>query len=497
MEKLSNLLDETTILNFRLLSKLVTRYRSHLAVAFMLFSGLFAYNYFSQPIIFSVNVPIKTIAKHTVSSDLSSLLPVESDQTVSLNELNVVVGSYSFIKSFADNVIKAPNFDKLNYGAITNGKQVLGSDIRKKCKNEHDCMIDNLAGLLGYMYAIEPGQTDNRFTLVVNALEEKTALEISQVLIKTIEANRVDVRRYLVTKEMDSVGKLIKESRSIIDGLDGFNLLEENEKIQIEISDLKEKMRILQSNITSEGSSMTALEARVKENKKNLDNDSKVDQLSRTQELAIRNKIEEVRQNIAQLSSVPESMRSKSDLEILHNLNEELKKLESRYTSKKSFSKLKYIDEFGKQQEQFEKTFEFEYSVTRNKLLKLQNEYEATRLRVEELSKNKIAKESLVAKLKNDIDFLKNLETKQMSLKLMSSTMTSDLVFEEIAKKAREFRRSSMLKIMIFSFVVTAILYLISVIIRYFFDDKIYSEEDLKAHFHNLDFIGEVPSFDA
>lgn len=497
MEKLSNLLDETTILNFRLLSKLVTRYRSHLVVAFLLFSGLFAYNYFSQPIIFSVNVPIKTIAKHTISSDLSSLLPVENDQTVTLSELNVVLGSYSFIKTFAENAIKSPGFEKLNYGAITNGKQVLGSDLKKKCNNDHDCMVDNLTGLLGYMYAVEPGQTDNRFVLVVNALEEKTALEISQVLIKTIEANRVEVRKYMVTKEIGSVETLIKESRGIIDGMDGFNLLEENEKFQAEIADLKEKMRNLQSSITSENSSMTALEARVKENKKNLDIDSKIDRLTRTQDLTIRSKVEEVRQNIAQLSSVPESMRSKSDLQILQNLNEELKKLESKVSSSKSLSKLKYTDDFGKQQEQYEKTFEFDYSVSKNKLLKLQNEYEASRMRLEELSKDKVAKESMVAKLKSDMEFLKNLETKQMSLKLMSSTMTSDLVFEEVSKKAREFRRSSMVKMMIFSFVVTAILYLISVIIRYFLDDKIYSEEDLKAHFQNLDFIGEVPSFDA
>lgn len=497
MEKLSNLLDETTILNFRLLSKLVTRYSSHLIIAFLFFVGLFTYNYYSQPIIYSVNVPIKTISKHTVSSDLSSLLPVESDQTVSLSELNVVVGSYSFIKSLAENVILLPAFDRLNYGAITNGKQVLGSDIRKNCKNNHDCMIDNLAGLLGFMYAIEPGQTDNRFVLVVSALEEKAAIEVSQALIKTIELNRVEVRRYMVTKEIDSVDKLIKESREIIDGMNGFNLLEENEKVQTELVDLKDKLRSLQASITAENSAMTALEARVRENKKNLDLDSKVDRLTRSQDLAIRSKIEEVRQNIAHLSSVPDSMRSASDKLILNNLSDELKKLESKASSSKSLSKLKYTDDFGKQQEQYEKTFEFDYSVSKNKLQKLRVEYEETRIRIEELSTDKVAKESQVAKLKGDLEFLKNLETKQMSLKLMSSTMTSDLVFEEVAKRAREFRRSSMIKIVIFSFVVTAIIYLITVIGRYFIDDKIYSEEDLKAHFQNLDFIGEVPSFDA
>lgn len=496
MEKLNNLLDETTILNFRLLWKLVGRYRTHLTVAFFLFVGLFSYSYFSQPIIFSVSVPLKTIEKHTVSSDLSSLLPVENTSIVSLNELNVSFGSYAFIKNLANDVVDSPVFSRLNYGAINTGKNLYGYEIKKTCQNDRACMIDTLTNHLGMMYAIEQGQTENRFVLVVSGLDEKSVLELSQVLIKTIEKNRIETRRYLVTKEIESVDNLIKESRGIIAELDGFNLLEENEKVQAEMTDLREKTRSLQASINAETSTLSALEARVLENKKNIEKVSKVDRLTRVQDSTLRSRIDEVRQNIASLSSVPEASRSDSDRVILSNLNEELKKLESKISNSFTDNEKRFSDEFGKQQEMNEKTFEFEYSVAKNKILKLTKEYEEARLKLEEVSKDKISKDATITKLKGDLEFLKNLETKQMSLKLMSSTMTSDLVFEDVAKRAREFRRSSVIKIFLFCFFIVAFLYMISIVVRYFLDDKIYSEDDLKNHFKNLDFIGEVPSFD-
>jgi hypothetical protein len=496
LEKLNNLLDETTILNFRLLWKLVGRYRTHLTVAILLLIAIFSYSYFSQPIIFSVSVPLKTIEKHTVSSDLSSLLPVENTSIVSLNELNVSFGSYAFIKNLANDVIDNPMFSRLNHGAINTGKNLFGYELKKNCKNDKVCMIDVLTNHLGMMYAIEQGQTENRFVLVVSGLDEKSVLELSQVLIKTIEKNRIETRRYLVTKEIESVDNLIKESRGLITELDGFNLLEDNEKVQLEMTDLKEKIRSLQSAINSETSTLSALEARVLENKKNIEKVSKVDRLTRVQDSTLRTRIDEVRQNIASLSSVPEAGRSESDKVILKNLNEELKKLESKISTSFSDNEKRFSDEFGKQQEMYEKTYEFEYSVAKNKILKLTREYEESRLKLDEISKDKISKDATITKLRGDLEFLKNLETKQMSLKLMSSTMTSDLVFEDVAKRAREFRRSSIIKIFLFCFFIVSFVYLISIITRYFLDDKIYSEDDLKNHFKNLDFIGEVPSFD-
>jgi len=69
-------------------------------------------------------------------------------------------------------------------------------------------------------------------------------------------------------------------------------------------------------------------------------------------------------------------------------------------------------------------------------------------------------------------------------------------VFEDFGREAREFRRSTIIKIFLFSSLMAGFFYILSILLRYFMDDKIYSEDDLKTYFANLDFIGEVPSFD-
>lgn len=497
MEKLSNLLDETTIISFRLLWKLIERYRSHLPFVGVLFISLFGYFYFSQPLIYSVSVPVKTVAKHTVSNDLSALLPVENTSSLNLSELSVALSSFGFIKSYAEEVINDSQFENLDFGAITNGRSITGSSVKKNCKNDKKCMIDLLANALSGTFSIEQGMTEDRYQVTVSALNEVTVINLARILVKSIDKSRIETRRYLVVKEMESVENLIKESRSMMSKMDGFNLLEENERNQLVISDLKEKLRSLQSSINGETSSISALEARVLENKKTLEKVAKVDKLERLQGVTLRKKIEDIRQNIASLSSVPEAMRSNSDKKILDDLNIELKKLEEKLAQTTEGENVNlFTDDFGKQQEVHENTFEFEYYVAKNKLTRLEQEYAATKAKLDFINKDKISNDNTVNKLKTDLDFLKNLEAKQMSLKLMSSTMTSDLVFEEISSKAREFRRSSVLKIFLYCFFNSFFLYVVSILFRYFTDDKIYSEDDLKMYFKNLDFIGEVPSFD-
>lgn len=496
MEKLNNLLDETTILNFRLLWKLVGRYRSHLFVAFLMFAVYFSYSYFSQPIIFSVSVPLKSVEKHTLSSDMSSLLPLDSNYSLTTEELNVAFGSYEFIKSFAREVLKDPIFKSLNFGSIVNGKNLFGTDIYTKCRGNESCMVDRLTDQLGLMYAIEPGLIDKRFVLVVSGLDENTVFELSRILAKAIEKSRIENRKYLVNKEIVSVESLLKETHSVIDGLNGFVVLEEFERINVEITDLKEKVRVLQMQISNEGSMVSALEAKVAENKRTIRKASKIDKMSRAQQVTLRKKLDDVRINIASLINVPKKDRSSEDEAVLKELNYELSLLEKKYGENiKNDNELS--DDFGKLQVQSENNFEFDFMVAKNKLLKITMEYEEAKNRLEELNKERILKESTVSRLKSDFDFLKNLESKLMSLKLMSSTMTTDLIFEDMSRKAREFRRSSAIKIFLFCFFLVLFVYGVSIVVRYFFDDKIYSEDDLKNHFKNLDFIGEVPSFDS
>lgn len=483
-------------MNFRLVWKLVGRYRAHLSVAAFAFVAVFVYFYFSQPLIYSISIPMKTVENHTVSNDLTSLLPIDNLSAVSLGELSVSLSSYSFQKRFAERLIEDKNFDVLDFGSISNGRKNPGRVIRANCKNDKSCMINSMIGSLSGAFTVEQGMTSNRYSLTVTALNKETAYALARVISKAVESERIEARQYLVNKEMISVSNLIKESRAMMQSMNGFDVLEENEKTQVQISDLKEKIRTLQQSINTEVASVSALEARLVENKKNIDQSRKENKLTKMQELSVQSKIDEIRTNIATLSNIPESGRSESDKLILSQLTEELSKLESKLSKNSRKVANRYTEAFGKEQEGREKNIEFEYYVAKNNLARLEEEFKISKVQLEEITKDKFSKETHANKFKTDLEFLKNLESKQLSLKLMSSTMTSDLLFEEFGRDVREFRRSTIIKIFLFSFFITSFIYVLSILFRYFLDDKIYSEDDLKAYFKNLDFIGEVPSFD-
>ena len=330
MEKIANLLDDVTIINFKLIFKLAQRYRIHLAAAALLFVAIFGYFYFNQPVIYSSEVSVKVIGKHSLSSDLSILQQVENTSSVNIGELSSMISSYSFVKMLAGQIVLDPNFSKMNFGPIAKGKKILGSSILNNCKGSMECAADVMTNYAGSFYAIEQGLTDDRYKIIVNSLDELTSLQISKALVKTIEKKRIQVRQYLVIKEINSVTTLMNESRGLLEKQNGSLIIEEEEKNIQKTLELKEKMKILQVSLTSEIANMSTLEAKLGENKRVLKKTTKLDGFNKTKSRMTQQKISELRSNIVAFSNLPEEKRSKADSIILDQLKNELKALEGK-----------------------------------------------------------------------------------------------------------------------------------------------------------------------
>jgi hypothetical protein len=268
MSKFNQLLNENTIVDFKLLLKLALRYRSHFFIATLFSFTIFYYNYYSQPVIYSVNAPIKVVTGQKVATDLSSLMPVDTANSVNISELKISLENFSFLKSFAELTLEDSQFDNLNFGAITATKNHYGREFKKICGKNKDCLTTLLANNLKGTFNIEQGLTENRFLLTVSAIEKKTAQTLIAILIKAIDLNRVQVRQYLVIKEIQGVDSLISEGHSILEKMNGYVALEEHEKLKNNINDLKERIRMLQYNMNIETANVSALESRLSENKK-------------------------------------------------------------------------------------------------------------------------------------------------------------------------------------------------------------------------------------
>lgn len=495
MGKLLGLLHEGTIVNFAMLFQVFLRYKLHFVFALFFFFTFFTYNYYTQPVIYSVSVPVKLVATHKVSTDLSALLPVDNANELTLDELNITLSNGSFLKSLATLVIEDSGFERLNFGSTKSRKSLLGSELKTLCHQDKTCIVELLAPALRGLFYVEQGLTENRFTLVVNAIEKGTVLSLAVQLVKAIELDRIKVRQYTVQKEIKSVGNLIAESRAVMQSMGGYTALEEQEKLNNNIQDLKDRIRMLQSSSSIEIANGTSLQARLFQNKRTT-REVGVSKEGYEVYLKIQSRLNEIRLNITTLGHIPEENRSATDKVIIAQLILERTRLLAALPAEQQLNSMVLDESFKDKQRENSGNFEFDYLVSKNKIAKLKADYEASKLELNEMMQNKLINESKVNGMKADLDFLKGLESKQMSLKLLNATMNSDLIFEDGNQSIAEFRKSSSIKVFLFSIAITAFLYLISILIRFSADDKIYGEDELRMYFKDLDFFGEVPKFE-
>lgn len=495
MEKLTGLLNEATIVDMPMFCKIAVRYRLHLVLALIFFFFFFLYSFYSQPIIYAVNIPIKVATGHKVSTELSDLLPLDNANIVTLEELNITLSSSTFLKSYAEIATLDSNIDNLDFGNLQSRKSLPGSEIRKICNNDDLCIVNRLAPILRESFSIEMGPTSNRFKLTASAIESNTAHALAGFLVKAIELDRIKVRQYMVLKEIKSVASLIGESRSMMKTMGGFAALEEQEKLQNNIADLKERIRMLQYNSSVEVANETTLEAKVVEGNKAIKNDGTPEN---EYELFLKHKsrLSDIKVNLNNLTHVPEDKRSASDKLIIAQLLEEQERLLAILPSGEALKAMELKTTFKKKQQENSGSVEFDYSVSKSKISRLTEEYEISKEKLNRLVQMKLLNESKVDGMKSDLEFLKNLETKQMSLKLLNATMTSDLIFEDVNQQVEQFRKASFYKVLFFCFSITAFLYLFTLVVRYVMDDKIYGEEDIRMYLKDLDFVGEAPAFE-
>ncbi len=495
MEKLTGLFHENTLIDFRVFFLISRRYKIFMVMGGIVFFLVLFYNYYDQPLIFTMNIPLKVEASHRISTDLSSLLPSENKTEITLEEFNVSLSNYTFLKILSRYIVSEPAFDKLNFGNVQSVRSILGSELRKKCIGNEECVISNLTNSIRAFYTLEQGGTENRFKITVNAIDKNTAKVLSRLISKAVEEDRIRIRQYTVQKEINNVTSLIDESRVILQKMGGYTVLQDQEKLVNDITDLKDRVKMLQYNLSIESANAESLQAKLFENKKRTRNGiGDKDEYEKMLKIQIR--LTDIKQNINSLTHIPEDLRSASDELIISQLNTERTRLLKSLPPEQRFRAMQIEETFFEKQMENSRNVEFDFLVSKNKIAKLNEDYTSSQLELDKLLKQKMTNEGKLNGMKADLDFLKSLESKQMSLKLINATMNSDIITEEGSQFIDEFRRSSLAKLAMFSFFISGFLYLIALITKYSLDDKIYDEDDIRLYFKNLDFIGETPTFD-
>ena len=154
------------------------------------------------------------------------------------------------------------------------------------------------------------------------------------------------------------------------------------------------------------------------------------------------------------------------------------------------------IDKFNETQDSKSNYTQKDYNVLREKIKKEQAEYDKTK---EELDKLQVEHAEVSRKLddmKPNTGYLDLLEKKLISLKLLSSTITTDLVVDNIGNNIKIHKNASLSKYLVFATISSIFFIFLLTVIRYLFDQKIYSEDDVKVFFEDLEVIGNTPEFE-
>jgi hypothetical protein len=486
MIKLARLLSESTIIDFSMIGRLCLRYRGLLSIAVIVFFTVTVYLFETRPVIYTSTIPAKMIFKQDHSKDLVVNHFLNEQKVISVDELKISLYSQSFMKAFAVNLIKNPKF-RIE-GILFNNKKLVLSDYYQ-CRHSENCKIETLSSKLSDTFQIEPNVTDDRFTITVMVVEKWILPIVSKALLESIEKEDVKNKALAFSKELNSIENLIGESKSVIKSKGGNDTLEEQTYLLNTINEYYERIKTLQQNLSMEAVLESSLAAKLKENKKTFKKD---ETFQKPEVVATRLKIQELKSNILFLT---ESESTEVDRKILNQLKKELSDIQKNHPSEFQLHTIEQKESFKEKQREGMDNLNFEYEVSKNKKAKLLSELESTKAILNQSLEKKLQLDQSAGVIKTDMEFLKNLESKQMSLKLAISTVTSDMFFEDSSLVGQEYRTSSSLFILSFGSMVSLLIYLLSIMFRFMMDDRIYNSDDVEHEFKGLCFVGTVPSF--
>lgn len=467
-------------------------------VMLVIFFTIFAQ---TQQTIYRLNIDVKVAGRATsgVTAGLSSSLMLEQQSPLTFDELYASSTSYEFLHLFAQLLVEDQDFRKINLTRLNAKRVGTWEDSFSGCNENKKCFVDRMTGLIGQFYDIRKGQTDGRFIFEISSLDPITTRVIARIITKAIEKARAKNIQIVYQEQARLAEEMIQKSREEMVQRGGIGVLNEYKNNELRLQELKERISSMQNTINQDKSLLATTEFKLHETSARA-KDSDVQNIEKLSVVNFKkkaSKVEDYRQNIVALNSIPESYRTESDKLVLKQMKDELKKMEDELrNSSRNTRKLSEEETFINQQQSNKSYIDFDYQVLKRKIEKENLELKSMTAEMEGYIEGNLKLESTSSILRQDLEYIKLLESKLISIKLMMATITSDLVFEKYSGDLIEFNRSTSSKNFLYSLILTCTILLVALITRYLLDDRIYEEHEIEKCFKDLPIIGKTPDFD-
>lgn len=499
LKKINALLHDVTIINFLLVAKLAKRYR-FVTIIFLIFGIIFStYFYLSQVTVHSKKVFFKVYSHEDPSASNKRIADVMGDMANSFlnqGELTAIISNYDFTRELAEKIVDSPLFSQYDFNNPSKKESKSHYDLFKKCSDKL-CKISVVQGIIPSLFTLESELGTSRFILSVSTKSDLTTIDFIDNFKKTLYQNRYRSAVADLEKQIEQVQKIIEISRSSIASKGGFTQLAPGQTLDALITLQNDKIRAITQRLSAEVDEYHYQQIRLKESgvsaNKDIDGANKLEYENYTK---ISKRVNHLRHNIASINSTPLETRSETDNLILNQLKDELKEAETELEKIGRIKRnINVDDKFINTQINNKNTFEFDYKVSSEKVKKIQREVELAKKELDDLFKKKERFDNENLTLKPDLEYLKSMENKLVSLKMMKLTAKSDVVFDHYGPEVNSFKRNSLIQIILFSFVLILFLLFVFLVIIYAFDDRIHDEFEIEKCFSNLPVIGTAPRY--
>lgn len=497
LNKMNIILDETTVLNFPFIGKLVKRYwliSLLLPIAALAF-GLFKYS--SQNTIFQSNHGFKNTAESANPSSAIASMLGERNRGLDETEIISIANSVDFQYKLAEVLMNKQEFSKLNFNAINTEKQVPQSSFFAHCGSEKDCVKKTLAGILPALYSIVPDKgVINRYVVIVRTLDEMTSRLILNELSKLVEEDRIKNIQSTISQQIKLSEELIQDKKVELDAADINSQRDRFKFLESEIIDVDRKLGSYRNTFFTLKQNLSQAETILSETLKTRNKKVNINELMKNEKAeALENRISQLREDLNSLE-VSKSHFGGKDQSIISQIRKEISDKENELKAIGNFKRsISSVTQFVKMKDKSSPNQEFDYAVLKKRFDEMKKEYDGLVESRESMVKEITQLENHLDKFKPSIEFLRLLEQKYVQLKLAESTVVSDMSFDTLPTDVFSYKKTSLGKIILISIASGLFFMLLAILGRYFMDGRIYDEYELKSVFKDLEIIGNTPDF--
>lgn len=503
MKKLGILLDETTIINFPHLWKLLRRYGVLAILVPLLAISYGVKQYYDQNNIFMLQKSfIYTSADfsggNSAQAILSRIGTGDDDSGMTPGEVVSFVQNIDFLQSLAKKLYEHPQLDQMVFTPLSGKSKITTKNIFSSCGSSKECKIKVLRNTLSGFIAIQMDPAlSKKYWLEVKTLDQFTTKEIINMVSEEVVKERMKVQKLKIDAQIRVTEGLIEEKKKDLEGIDVYSLKHKKKELEDSLYEVNAKMTSYGKEFQTKKIQLSYMESKLNKTKETAKKDINIsDKEKITKRRLLEARLEKIRKDIDAIRIVSDQIGAK-DKSILTQLEKDKKQLEVRIAKLGvGVRSAGYTKAFLDQKDKEKEITEFDYQVLGKQVKKIDAEYKKYEAIKKSISQKLVNVNSTFEKIAPSLEAIKLLETKAAQLRLVETTIVSDFIFDKEMGGVRIFKKASVTKIILFSIMLSLFMLFVGIIFRYLADDRILDESELEKTFDGITIIGTTPDFE-